>query len=100
MSEIDKKVRKYIKEQNFGDFILHRTGHGLGITGHEAPFIAEGYDRELKPNMVISIEPGIYIPNVGGFRHSDTVLITDDGYMKLTNAPEKLEDLTINIQKF
>jgi Xaa-Pro dipeptidase len=97
MSEIDKNVRKYVKEQNFGDFILHRTGHGLGITGHEAPYIAEGYDRELKPNMVISIEPGIYIPNLGGFRHSDTVLITDDGYMKLTKAPEKLEDVTIKI---
>ncbi len=97
MSEIDKKVRKFINEQGYGDFLLHRTGHGLGITGHEAPFIAEGYDHELEPNMLISIEPGIYIPNIGGFRHSDTVLITDDGYMKLTKAPEELEDLIIPI---
>ena len=98
MSEIDKKVRKFINAKGYGDFILHRTGHGLGITGHEAPFIAEGYDRELEPNMLISIEPGIYIPNIGGFRHSDTVLITEDGYMKLTKAPEELEDLVIPIQ--
>lgn len=98
MSEIDKKVRKFINEQGYGDFLLHRTGHGLGITGHEAPFIAEGYDRELEPNMLISIEPGIYIPNIGGFRHSDTVLITEDGYMKLTKAPEELEDLIIPIK--
>ncbi len=97
MSEIDKKVRKFINEQGYGDFLLHRTGHGLGITGHEAPFIAEGYDHELEPNMLISIEPGIYIPNIGGFRHSDTVLITEDGYMKLTKAPEELEDLIILI---
>ncbi len=47
--------------------------------------------------MVISVEPGIYIPGVGGFRHSDTVLITEDGYQKLTKAPETLEELTIKI---
>ncbi|MFX1409317.1 MAG: M24 family metallopeptidase [Promethearchaeota archaeon] len=98
MSEIDKEVRGFINAQGYGDFMLHRTGHGLGITGHEAPFIAEGYDRELEPNMLISIEPGIYIPNIGGFRHSDTVLITDDGYMKLTKAPEALDDLMIPIK--
>lgn len=95
MSDIDKKVRKFITEKGYGDNIIHRTGHGLGITGHEAPFIAEGYDRPLKPNMVISIEPGIYIPGKGGFRHSDSVLITEDGYIKLTKAPEKLEDVLI-----
>jgi len=96
MSEIDKKVRKFITDRGYGDYLIHRTGHGLGITGHEAPYIADGYDRELKPNMIISIEPGIYIPGLGGFRHSDTVLITEDGYLKLTKAPEKLEELIIN----
>ena len=67
----------------------------MGITGHEAPYLAEGYDHALEPGMLVSVEPGIYIPGVGGFRHSDTVLITDDGYMKLSKAPEELEDLTI-----
>lgn len=95
MSEVDEKVRKYISENGYGDYIIHRTGHGLGITGHEAPFLAEGYDRPLEENMVISVEPGIYIPGLGGFRHSDTVLITNDGYMKLTRAPESLEEVTI-----
>ena len=97
MSEIDKKVRQFISSEGYGDYIIHRTGHGLGITGHEAPYIAEGYDRKLEPNMLISIEPGIYIPGLGGFRHSDTVLITEDGYERLTKAPETLEDLTIQI---
>lgn len=67
----------------------------MGITGHEGPFLAEGYDRKLEAGMMISVEPGIYIPGIGGFRHSDTVLITDDGYTKLTNAPDSMEDLTI-----
>ena len=97
MSEIDKKVRKFITDNGYGEYILHRTGHGLGITGHEAPYLAEGYDHALEPGMLVSVEPGIYIPGVGGFRHSDTVLITDDGYMKLSKAPEELDDLTISI---
>ena len=97
MSNIDKKVRKFIEDNGYGNFVIHRTGHGLGITGHEAPFLAEGYDHKLEPNMLISVEPGIYIPGLGGFRHSDTVLITEDGYIKLSKAPEKLEELIIEI---
>jgi len=99
MSEIDIEVQKYIKENGYGDYILHRTGHGLGITGHEAPYIAEGYDRALEVGMLVSVEPGIYIPGKGGFRHSDTVLITEDGYQKLTRAPENLDEVTIDITK-
>ncbi len=95
MSDVDKAVRSFIIEKGYGDYIIHRTGHGLGITGHEAPFLAEGYDRPLEKNMVISVEPGIYIPGLGGFRHSDTVLITETGYQKLTKAPETIEELTI-----
>ncbi|MHA2129240.1 MAG: M24 family metallopeptidase [Promethearchaeota archaeon] len=97
MSEIDKKVQKFIRQNGYGDYILHRTGHGFGITGHEAPYLAEGYDRKLEPGMIVSVEPGIYIPGIGGFRHSDTVLITQDGYQKLSKAPESLEELTITI---
>jgi len=94
-SEIDKAVRKLIVDRGYGDRILHRTGHGLGITGHEAPYLAEGYERELLPGMLISIEPGIYIPGMGGFRHSDSILVTDDGCVSMTEAPERLEDLIL-----
>jgi Xaa-Pro dipeptidase len=97
MSEIDKAVRKVIVDRGYGDRILHRTGHGFGITGHEAPYLAEGYDRELAPGMLISIEPGIYIPGLGGFRHSDTILVTDDGCVSLTQAPERLQELTLSL---
>ena len=97
MSDVDKATRKYITEKGYGDKIIHRTGHGLGITGHEAPFLAIGYDRKLEPGMLVSVEPGIYIPGLGGFRHSDSVLITDDGYIKLTNAPEELDEVIIQL---
>ena len=92
LSDIDAAVRKLYNKRGYGDKILHRTGHGLGITGHEAPYVAVGYDRKLEPGMIISIEPGIYIPGTGGFRHSDTVLITDDGNISLTKPPVTLED--------
>ncbi len=97
MSEIDRAVRKVIADGGYGDRILHRTGHGFGITGHEAPYIAEGYDRELAPGMLVSIEPGIYMPGLGGFRHSDTLLVTDDGCVSLTQAPERLDELTLSV---
>jgi len=62
MSEVDTKVRKFITKNGYGSNIIHRTGHGLGITGHEAPFLAKGYNHPLESDMLISVEPGIYIP--------------------------------------
>ena len=96
-SEIDVAVRKVLKNRGYADKLLHRTGHGLGITGYEGPYVAVGYDRKIEPGMIISIEPGIYIRELGGFRYSDTVLITDDGNVSLTKAPETLEDLIIEV---
>ena len=95
MAEIDRKANEFFKKAGYGENLLHRTGHGMGITGHEGPFLAEGYDRELEAGMMVSVEPGIYFPGLGGFRHSDTVLITEDGYAKLTDAPDSMEALTI-----
>ena len=94
-SEVDKKVRKIIIDAGYENYILHRTGHGMGITGHEAPFLAVGDDRQIVPDMIISIEPGIYIEGQGGFRHSDTVLITETGNVRLTRTPDTLSELTI-----
>ena len=56
-----------------------------------------GCDTVLEKNMVVSIEPGIYLPEIGGFRHSDTVLVTDDGCISLTTGPDQLEDLTLGV---
>jgi Xaa-Pro dipeptidase len=93
--DVDRQVLQVIKDAGYAENILHRTGHGFGITGHEPPWVALGSDHILEKNMVISIEPGIYVEGVGGFRHSDTVLVTDDGCVPLTQYPEKLEDLIL-----
>jgi len=97
MSEIDASVNELLKRRGYAEHLLHRTGHGFGVTDHEGPFLAEGYDREVQANMVFSIEPGIYIPGLGGFRFSDTVLVTDTGTRKLTSAPETLSELTLPV---
>jgi len=94
-ADVDGAVLNVIKDHGYGDQILHRTGHGFGITGHEPPWVALGSDDVLEKNMLISIEPGIYIPQLGGFRHSDTVLVTEDGCISLTAAPDRLEDLIL-----
>lgn len=94
-AEIDLAANGFIREQGMGDYLLHRTGHGFGLNNHEGPWVAEGSSDILAKNMLISIEPGIYIPNLGGFRHSDTVLVTADGYESLTSYPVDLADLTL-----
>lgn len=93
-SDVDKAVMERGKELKVEEFLRHHTGHGLGLEGHEPPFLDMGYDVELKEGMVVSIEPGIY-NKYGGFRHSDTVLITKNGYELLTNFPDG-EELIIS----
>lgn len=95
LEEIDRKVRQVLIDAGYESRILHRTGHGLGITGHEAPYLALGDSRMVLPGMLISIEPGLYIPGQGGYRHSDTVLVTETGCLRLSDAPDTLEGLTI-----
>lgn len=97
MGEVDRKVAAFIRAKGYGENLCHRTGHSFGVTGHEAPFLADGYEHEIRPNMVFSIEPGIYLPGIGGFRFSDTVLVTETGNVALTRAPESLEELTLPV---
>jgi len=91
--EVDKAARDIIKKANLEKYFIHRTGHGIGIGTHEEPYLRFDSDIKLKENMVFSIEPGMYVPGIGGFRHSDTVIITKDGYEKITNYPNDLNDL-------
>ncbi|MBU2515859.1 Xaa-Pro peptidase family protein [bacterium] len=95
--EVDEIVLNIIKKAGYEKNILHRTGHGFGITGHEPPWVALGSEHILEKNMVISIEPGIYVEGQGGYRHSDTVLITENGCQSLTRTPDKIEDLILDI---
>lgn len=95
-SGIDAAVNHFLGEQGWAPALrLHRVGHGFGLGNHERPWIAEGSTDVLAPNMVISIEPGLYETGVGGYRHSDTFLVTEDGVQCLTAAPESLSDLTM-----
>lgn len=95
MGEVDRRVTEVFRTASYGDQRLHRTGHGIGVTGHEGPFLADGYERVIEPGMVFTIEPGLYLPGVGGFRHSDTVLTTANGNLTLTDGPEALAELTV-----
>lgn len=94
-SDIDIAAREYLIKQGYESNLLHRTGHGIGLSNHEKPFISIGDDEVLKENMIISIEPGIYIDEIGGYRHSDTVLVTKDGYELLTKFPIDIESMII-----
>jgi Xaa-Pro dipeptidase len=94
-AEIDIAANGFLRTRGYEGNILHRTGHGIGLGNHEEPWLAEGDDRPLQENMIVSIEPGIYFAERGGYRHSDTVLITRDGYEMLTHFPVSLEELTL-----
>lgn len=98
MHDLDAAVNDLMRGAGYGDNLLHRTGHGIGVTGHEGPFLAEGYHHEIQPGMVFTIEPGIYIEGIGGFRHSDTVLVTETGNESLTPLPDSLDDMTLPIR--
>jgi Xaa-Pro dipeptidase len=95
--EIDAAVNDFLRTEGYDgeDRRLHRTGHGFGLGNHEAPWVAVGSDDRLAENMLISIEPGIYLPGIGGIRHSDTVLVTKDGHESLTRYPVDLNELVI-----
>lgn len=94
-AEIDAAVTDYLKGKGHSDHLLHRTGHGFGLGAHEGPWVAVGSDDVLQENMLISIEPGIYLPEYGGVRHSDTVLVTSDGYEVLTPMATSLDAMTL-----
>jgi len=73
------------------------TGHAIGLRNHEAPFLDVGDHTTIEPGMVFTIEPGVYASDLGGFRHSDTVAVTEDGIDVLTDYPSDLESLTIPV---
>lgn len=96
MHDLDKACNEIFISAGYGDNLLHRTGHSIGVSGHEGPFLAQGFRKKIKPGMIFTIEPGIYLKGVGGFRHSDTVMVTDTGCQSLTPVPDSLENMTLN----
>jgi len=94
-ADVDAAVERYFDEHDLRSYWRQHTGHGTGLRNHEAPFLDIGDPTPLEPGMVFTVEPGLYDDEVGGFRHSDTVVVTDSGYEVLTEYPRDIESLTI-----
>jgi len=94
-SDADKAVRKFAKSEGLTGYLLHHSGHSIGLEGHEAPFLDVGDNTQVKPGMVFTVEPGVYVPRLGGFRHSDTVLVRSDSIEVMTHYPRDTESLTV-----
>jgi Xaa-Pro aminopeptidase len=91
--QIDAVARNVIATAGWGDYFIHRTGHGIGLDTHEAPYIVAGNDLPLRPGMAFSVEPGIYLPDQAGARIEDIVVVTDDGVRSLNEGPRELVEL-------
>ena len=96
-AQIDVIIQDFFRTKGVLSYTNHHQGHGLGLEFHEAPFLDMGDHTVMQAGMIFSVEPGLYIKGVGGFRHSDTVAITESGYEILTPYPSELEDLVVAI---
>jgi len=90
VGEVDQAARKLLQKRNLSKYFTHSTGHGLGLEVHEAPRVAAGQAEILRPDMVITIEPGVYESGKGGVRIEDTVVVTDSGCEILTPSPKEM----------
>jgi Xaa-Pro aminopeptidase len=91
--DVDRAARRVITEYGYGEYFIHRTGHGLGLSEHEAPYLVEGNRQPLEPGMVISDEPGVYIPGRWGVRIEDAVVVTSNGAERFNHASRELQAL-------
>ena len=94
-ADVDKAARDAFKAKDVFHLVRHHTGHALGMEGHERPFLDIGSEDVLQPGMIFSCEPGIYEQGLGGFRHSDTFVVTEDGIEVTTKYPRELSELII-----
>ena len=93
---IDAEARSSLRDAGFGDFFTHGLGHGLGMDIHEMPFLGRDPDVELRPGMVLTVEPGVYLPGWGGVRIEDDVLVTPQGFEVLTGIPKDLDSVRLD----
>ena len=95
-ADVDNAVLEYFAANDLMPYWRQHVGHAIGLRNHEAPFLDTGDDTRVEEGMVFTIEPGVYSSEVGGFRHSDTVVVTGDGIEILTDYPRDLASLTID----
>lgn len=88
--EVDRAARRLITEAGYGEQFIHRTGHGIGVTTHEPPYMIEGEELPMVPGMCFSVEPGIYLPGRFGVRIEDIVTVTADGGRRLNTTDHSL----------
>ncbi|WP_407703701.1 aminopeptidase P family protein [Streptomyces triticagri] len=88
--DVDRAARRVIEDAGYGEYFIHRTGHGIGTTTHEPPYMIEGEQQELVPGMCFSIEPGVYLPGRFGVRIEDIVTVTQNGGVRLNNTDHGL----------
>ena len=88
--EVDRAARAVITDAGYGEQFIHRTGHGIGMTTHEPPYMVEGEERPTVPGMCFSIEPGIYLAGRFGVRIEDIVTVTEDGGRRFNHTPREL----------
>ncbi|WP_400993472.1 M24 family metallopeptidase [Agromyces sp. GXQ0307] len=88
--EIDRVARAVITEAGYGEYFIHRVGHGIGLTTHEPPYMVEGEETPLEPGMCFSIEPGVYLPGRFGVRIEDIVTVTAEGGRRLNTTPHEM----------
>ena len=91
-AEVDSRVQEFFTTEGMAKHMRHRVGHGFGMDGHERPYTSEGSSEVYQPGMIISVEPGLYVEGVGGFRHSDTLLITETGTENFSEGTPKLRN--------
>lgn len=88
--EVDRAARAVIADAGYGEYFIHRTGHGIGVTTHEPPYMIEGEEQPLVPGMCFSIEPGVYLPGRFGVRIEDIVTVTENGGRRFNATPHEM----------
>ncbi|MFJ8603480.1 aminopeptidase P family protein [Streptomyces shenzhenensis] len=88
--EVDRAARAVIEDAGYGEYFIHRTGHGIGVTTHEPPYMIEGERQPLVPGMCFSVEPGVYLPGRFGVRIEDIVTVTEDGGRRLNDTTREM----------
>ncbi|MHC4601513.1 MAG: M24 family metallopeptidase, partial [Planctomycetota bacterium] len=95
-SDVDAAARRFVEQAGYGRAFRHGLGHGVGLQVHEAPRISWLGEAVLAPGMIFTVEPGVYLPGIGGVRIEDMALVTDDGVRVLSSLPRTIEELTVS----